>query len=91
MPSCNLFTAQCFTGKQSIGCPQEEQAGSWVENLLFKGDQPLGLHPLHLLGRGSETSKTTTKEIEPYMQEVVRAEVLKLLQAGIIYPIYDST
>ena len=25
------------------------------------------------------------------MQEVVRAEVLKLLQAGIIYPISDST
>ena len=25
------------------------------------------------------------------MQEVVRAEVLKLLQAGIIYPILDST
>ena len=25
------------------------------------------------------------------MQEVVRVEVMKLLQAGIIYPIYDST
>ena len=25
------------------------------------------------------------------MEEVVRIEVLKLLQAGIIYPIYDST
>ena len=25
------------------------------------------------------------------MKEVVRTEVLKLLQAGIIYPIYDST
>ena len=28
---------------------------------------------------------------KPHMQEVVRAEVLKLLQAGIIYPISDST
>ena len=29
--------------------------------------------------------------LNPHMQEVVRAEVLKLLQAGIIYPISDST
>ncbi|RVW84681.1 Retrovirus-related Pol polyprotein from transposon 17.6 [Vitis vinifera] len=28
--------------------------------------------------------------LNPHMQEVVRAEVLKLLQAGIIYPISDS-
>ncbi|KAL6337670.1 hypothetical protein AAG906_037263 [Vitis piasezkii] len=31
------------------------------------------------------------EELNPHMQEVVRAEVLKLLQAGIIYPISDST
>ena len=30
-------------------------------------------------------------KLNPHMQEVVRAEVLKLLQAGIIYPISDST
>ena len=64
MPSCNLFTAQCFTGKQFARSPQEEQAGYWVENLLFKGDQPLGLHPSHLLGKGSQNSKTTVAEIE---------------------------
>ena len=64
MPSCNLFTAQYFTGKQSIECPQEEQTGYWVENLLFKWDQPLALHSSHLLERGSETSKTTIEEIE---------------------------
>ena len=29
--------------------------------------------------------------LNPHMQEVVCAEVLKLLQAGIIYPISDST
>ncbi|XP_034707024.1 uncharacterized protein LOC117930479 [Vitis riparia] len=29
-------------------------------------------------------------ELNPHMEEVVRAEVLKLLQAGIIYPISDS-
>ena len=31
------------------------------------------------------------RRLNPHMQEVVRAEVLKLLQAGIIYPISNST
>ena len=31
------------------------------------------------------------RRLNPHMQEVVRAEVLRLLQAGIIYPIPDST
>ena len=30
------------------------------------------------------------RRLNPHMQEVVRAKVLKLLQAGIIYPISDS-
>ena len=30
------------------------------------------------------------RKLNPHMQEVVRAEVLKLLQAGFIYPISDS-
>ena len=31
------------------------------------------------------------RRLNPHMQEVVCAEVLKLLQAGIIYPISNST
>ena len=31
------------------------------------------------------------RRLNPHMQEVVRAEVLKLLQVGIIYPISDNT
>ncbi|RVW72107.1 Transposon Ty3-I Gag-Pol polyprotein [Vitis vinifera] len=31
------------------------------------------------------------RRLNPHMQEVVRAEVIKLLQAGIIYPISDSS
>ena len=31
------------------------------------------------------------RRLNPYLQEVVRVEVLKLLQTGIIYPISDST
>ena len=31
------------------------------------------------------------RRLNPHMQEVVKAKVLKLLQASIIYPISDST
>ena len=44
------------------------------------------MHPSHLLGGGGKTSKASIEETE-----VVRVEVLKLLQPGIIYPISDST
>ena len=30
------------------------------------------------------------RRLNPHLQEVVRTEVLKLLEAGIIYPISDS-
>ncbi|RVW74813.1 Pro-Pol polyprotein [Vitis vinifera] len=46
--------------------------------------------PPYLYGRGCKTSEATPEETNPHMQEVVRGEVLKLLQAGIIYPISDS-
>ena len=34
--------------------------------------------------------KQPQRRLNPHMKEVVRAEVLKLLQIGIIYPISDS-
>ena len=91
MPSFNLFTSQCFTGKQSIGCPLEEQAGYWVENLLFKGDQPLVCTYHIYLEKEAKPVRQLQRRLNPHMQEVVRVEVLKLLQADIIYPISDST
>ncbi|RVW30559.1 Retrovirus-related Pol polyprotein from transposon 297 [Vitis vinifera] len=38
----------------------------------------------------SKANSSISKKLNPHLQEVVRAEVLKLLQAGIIYPISDS-
>ncbi|RVW23429.1 Retrovirus-related Pol polyprotein from transposon 17.6 [Vitis vinifera] len=38
----------------------------------------------------SKPIRQLQKRLNPHLQEVVRAEVLKLLQAGIIYPISDS-
>ncbi|RVW82030.1 Retrovirus-related Pol polyprotein from transposon 17.6 [Vitis vinifera] len=38
----------------------------------------------------SKPIRQPQRRLNPHLQEVVRAEVLKLLQAGIIYPISDS-
>ncbi|RVW35749.1 Retrovirus-related Pol polyprotein from transposon 17.6 [Vitis vinifera] len=40
--------------------------------------------------RRSKPIRQFQRRLNPHLQEVVRAEVLKLLQAGIIYPISDS-
>ena len=39
----------------------------------------------------SKAVRQPQRRLNPHLQEVVRVEVLKLLQAGIIYPIFDST
>ena len=39
----------------------------------------------------SKAVRPPQQRLNPHLQEVVRVEVLKLLQAGIIYPISDST
>jgi hypothetical protein len=47
------------------------------------------MHKIHLEDN-SKPSKEPQKRLNPAMQEVVRAEVIKLLDVGIIYPIFDS-
>ncbi|RVW36195.1 Retrovirus-related Pol polyprotein from transposon 17.6 [Vitis vinifera] len=53
-----------------------------------------GINPLvcthHIYMEDEAKQFVNLKRLNPHMQEVVRAEVLKLLQAGIIYPISDS-
>ena len=46
-------------------------------------------HKIHL-EEGAKTSRQFQRRLNPNMQEVVRNEVLKLLDAKIIYPISDS-
>ncbi|XP_026449167.1 uncharacterized protein LOC113349408 [Papaver somniferum] len=43
------------------------------------------------LEENSKTSREMQRRLNPNMKEVVREEVLKMLDAGIIYPISDST
>jgi len=47
------------------------------------------MHQIHL-EENAKTSRELQRHLNPILKEVVRAEVMKLLDAGIIYPISDS-
>jgi hypothetical protein len=65
-----------------------EAIGWTIEDI--KGISPsLVMHKIHL-EEDSKPSREPQRRLNPAMQEVVRAEVIKLLDAGIIYPISDS-
>jgi predicted DNA-binding transcriptional regulator len=56
----------------------------------LKGISPsVCMHQI-LLEEDAKTSREHQRRINPILSEVVRKEVLKLLEAGIIYQIYDS-
>ncbi|RVW11722.1 hypothetical protein CK203_110112 [Vitis vinifera] len=57
----------------------------------LKGISPLICTHHIYMEEGAKPTRQLQRRLNPHMQEVVRAEVLKLLQAGIIYPISDST
>ena len=67
--------------KQEIGCK--------IYNL--KGISPLVCTHHIYLEEEVNPVRHPQRRLNPHMQEVVRVEVLKLLHAGIIYPISDST
>jgi hypothetical protein len=47
------------------------------------------MHKIHL-EEDTKPSREPQRRFNPTMQEVVRGEVIKLLDVGIIYPISDS-
>ncbi|XP_034707090.1 uncharacterized protein LOC117930558 [Vitis riparia] len=57
----------------------------------LKGISPLICTHHIYMEEGAKPTRQPQRRLNPHMQEIVRAEVLKLLQAGIIYPILDST
>jgi len=66
----------------------KEAIGWTIEDI--KGISPLVvMHKIHL-EEGTKPSREPQRRLNPSMQEVVRVEVIKLLDAGIIYPISDS-
>ena len=83
-----------------LSTPQEDN----LLQILKSNKQALGWKISHLKGispticthhiyleEESKAVRQPQRRLNPHMQEVVLIEVLKLLQAGIIYPISDST
>ena len=69
---------------------RNKQALGWKISDL-KGINPtICTHHIYL-EEESKTVRQPQRRLNPHLQEVVRIEVLKLLKAGIIYPISDST
>jgi hypothetical protein len=68
---------------------EHKKAIGWtIEDI--KGISPsLVMHKIHL-EENSKPLREPQRRLNPAMQEVVRAKVIKLLDAGIIYPISDS-
>ncbi|RVW30036.1 Retrovirus-related Pol polyprotein from transposon 17.6 [Vitis vinifera] len=56
----------------------------------LKGISPLVCTHHIYMEEDAKPMRRPQRRLNPHMQEVVRGEVLKLLQAGIIYPISDS-
>ena len=69
---------------------QNKKALGWRISDL-KGISPTVCTHHIYLEEEAKSVRQPQRRLNPHKQEVVRAEVLKLLQAGIIYPISDST
>jgi hypothetical protein len=66
----------------------KEAIGWTIEDI--KGINPSAvMHKIHL-EEGTKPYREPQRRLNPSMQEVVRGEVIKLLDTGIIYPISDS-
>ena len=66
-----------------------KQAIGWKISYL-KGISPLVCTHHIYMEDEAKLVRQPQRRLNPHMQKVVRAEVLKLLQVGIIYPIFDS-
>ena len=69
---------------------QNKKALGW-RIFYLKGISPAVCTHHIYLEEEAKSVRQPQRRLNPHMQEVVSAEVLKLLQAGIIYPISDST
>ncbi|CAN6716328.1 unnamed protein product [Malus baccata var. baccata] len=56
----------------------------------IKGIKPTTCMYCILLKEGSKTSREAQRRLNPLMMEVVKKEIIKLLDCGVIYPISDS-
>ena len=90
---CPLVISSLLSNPQEVSLLQilhrNKKAIGWkISNL--KGISPTVCTHNIYLEEESKVVRQPQRRLNPHMQEVVRVEVLKFLQADIIYPISDS-
>ncbi|KAL6542017.1 hypothetical protein OROGR_011503 [Orobanche gracilis] len=69
---------------------EHKEAIGWTISDI-KGISPsICMHRIHL-EENAKTSREFQRRLNPNLKEVVRTEIIKLLDVGIIYPIFDSS
>ena len=88
VPTYAKFLKDLCTVKKGLNI--DKKALGWRISDL-KGISPVVCTHHIYLEEEAKLVRQPQRRLNPHMQEVVREEVLKLVQAGIIYPISDST
>ena len=70
-------------------CRENKEAIGWTLGDLKVIDPSVCVHHINLNDEAKPVAEPQ-RRLNPNMQEAVKTEVLKLLDAGIIYPISDS-
>ncbi|KAL6313146.1 hypothetical protein AAG906_026131 [Vitis piasezkii] len=90
---CPIVISSSLTTHQEISLLEVlkrcKKAIGWQISDL-KGISPLVCTHHIYMEEEAKPIRQPQRRLNPHLQEVVRTEVLKLLQAGIIYPIFDS-
>ena len=74
-----------------LGILREHRKALWWTIADIKGINPIDcMHYIHL-DENAKPSRKMKHQLNPNMKEVIRVEVLKLLDAGIIYHISNSS
>ena len=91
---CPVVISSLLSNLQEVSLLQilhrNKKAIGWKISDLKSISPTVCTHHIYL-EEESKVVRQPQRRMNPHMQEVVRVEVLKLLQAGIIYPISDSS
>ena len=68
---------------------EHKKAIGWIIVDIKEISLSVVIHQIHL-EENAKTSREPQRHLNPVLKEVVRVEIIKLLDAGIIYPISDS-
>lgn len=90
LPVIIVIGLTSYEEDSSIEVLKEHKTGlGWTIADIKRISPSMCMHRI-LMEEDSKPSRDAQRRLNPNMKEVVRAEVLKLLDVGIIYPILDS-